>query len=110
MLFNQSTNIQKFNKLEYVKWIGQNILELYCDYLILIPSFTDYERLQRIETSTLDAVGEFKLFSDREIFKRNKTINAFEYQNEIIKSYSQNSNGLLFDKSEILQQTRVEEN
>ena len=71
-------------------WVGRKILEFCCDFLILIPDFTDYDYLQQIETNTLDAINEYMSSSNKEIFKRNRTIKA---------TFSQ-----------LLQQTRDEKN
>ena len=91
-------------------WVGRKILEFCCDFLILIPDFTDYDYLQQIETNTLDAINEYMSSSNKEIFKRNRTIKATINQMETIKSHSQKSDRLLFDKCQRLPQIQAEEN
>ena len=80
------------------------------EFLIHIPALTDYDCLQQIETDTFDTLQNYKIVMEKEIKKKNKTVNANENQVEINKSHSKNSNGLLFERSKMLQQTQAEEN
>ena len=47
---------------------------------------------------------------EEEIIKRNEFVNAIQKQVEIIKNNKQNITGLLLNRSQILQQTRAEQN
>ena len=80
------------------------------EFLIHIPALTDYDHLQQIETDAFDALHNYKIVMEKEKEKKNKTVNANKNQVETNKSHSKNSNGLLFERSKILQQTRAEEN
>ena len=85
-------------------------LEYHKNILISIPNFTEYEDLKHFETDVISDMRQFQISMEEEVLNRDELVIAIENQVEIIKSKTRNRTGLLLNKSEIMQNTRAEDN